>query len=837
MKLLPFMSGSKMRKLTVISLALLVLVVGLAILLLANLNRLVKRNKGQILAKSEQALGRKVSVGEINVSVWGGIGVRLENLALADDRSFSSGDFVRAQELQVQLKLLPLLRKEFQIKRLILRRPAITVIRDKKGVFNFSSIGAQEKAQDAKEAKKEKAEPAPVGAAATALLVSRLEVSEGQIRLLDRKEATDLRISQVDLKVKDFSFNRPFHIELSAALLDEKQNLKIQTRIGPLDHKATLDQVPLEAKLELNQLLLERLKRAFPGIQALLPKDLHFSRSLQLKDVELKGTLKDLGLRGTLELTGSAIDFRDMFHKPEGTIFLLSVDSQVREKDVALKSAKLRLHTLDLTGEGKVKLEGTPALDLALASGPTELKGWEKILPILKPYDPSGSFQARVRIKGDLEKGKMPQINGSVTLEDVGLQVPVAPKPIKDLKMKAALKGTTVEVDQASFRLGQSRMVVTAKVLEVNPLSLTYRFSSPELWLSDLLPKDSKEETKEVLKTVRSEGKLQHKNGSISYEGTLSSTQGSVANVNYTHLKTALSVVDQTITVKDLSLGAFKGLLRGGGRIQLRGASPQFNLSSKIQGLDLKEYFRAVHSSAPQHIEGRLNADVVASASGKTWEAIKPSLRGKGKTEVVGGKLNDFNLAEGVLSGMTGIPGLTGLINPRVKERYPEIFTAQTTDFEELAATFDISDGRVNIKDLGIKAADYVVRGKGWVDLDKRLDFSSVLILSQRLSADLVKAAKEAQYIFGEQGRMEIAFGLKGTLPNVKPRLDQEHLRRLVQRGLVQKGTEELRRRLSPRSEQPSQTQKEGEPTAPKKREKKPIEDLIQRGLEGLFGR
>jgi len=782
------------------------------VLLLANLNRLVQLGKGQILARAEQALGRAISVGEVNVSVWGGLGVRLENLVLADDRWFSSGDFIRVRELQVHLKLLPLLRKEAQIKRLILIRPDITVIRDKKGSFNLSTLGVQDKArvaQEAQGAKRARAERLPAGSIAPALFVSRIEVSQGQIRFLDRKEEMDLRIDQVDLKVRDLSDDRPGHVELSAAFLAEKQNLKIQTRVGPLNPKGAWDQIPVEARVELNPLSLEEFKRAFPRIHSLFPKELRLSGTMLLKDAELKGTLKDFGLNGTLELTKSAIGLADLFRKPEGTILSLSANSRVKEKAVTLKSAKLRLHNLELTGAGEAKLNGKPALDLTLASGRTELKGWEKILPALEPYDPSGSLQARVRIKGDLGEGQLPQINGSVTLENGGLQVPVAPKPIRDLKMKAALKGTTVEVDQASFRLGQSRVIVATKVLRIHPLSLTYRLSSPELRLSDLLPKDSnsKGEIAGALKTLRSEGRLRHENGSISYEGTLSSAQGSVAQVNYTRLESALSVADRLITIKDLSFQAFKGTLRGGAQIQLRGTQPQFLLSSQIQGVDLKEYFRSLHSSKPKHIEGRLNADIALSASGKSWETIKPSLRGKGKTEVVGGKLHDFNLAEGVLSGITGIPGLTGLIHPRVKERYPEIFTAQTTDFEELSAAFDLGDGRVNVKDLGIKAADYTVRGKGWIDLDQRLDFSSVLILSQRLSADLAKAAKEAPYIFGEHGRMEIAFILKGTLPNVKPRPDLEHLRRLIQRGLVQKGTEELRKRL------------------------------LKRGLEGLLGR
>ena len=117
-------------------------IVALSIL---NLNSLINRNKDYLVNQAEQALGRKVSVGEVTVSLRNGIGVRLNDFSLSDDTSFSSGDFIRARDLQLNLKLLPLLTKEIQIKRLILHDPVIGIIRDKKGNFNFSSIGKKGK--------------------------------------------------------------------------------------------------------------------------------------------------------------------------------------------------------------------------------------------------------------------------------------------------------------------------------------------------------------------------------------------------------------------------------------------------------------------------------------------------------------------------------------------------------------------------------------------------------------------------------------------------------------------------------------------------------------------
>jgi AsmA protein len=121
---------------------LLVLIVVTA-LALVNLNSLINRNKDYLLARAQEALGRKVAVGEIGVTLWGGIGVRLKQFSLADDPSFSQDTFVETADLQINMKLLPLLRKELQVSKVILHRPVINLIRDKEGRFNFSTIGGE----------------------------------------------------------------------------------------------------------------------------------------------------------------------------------------------------------------------------------------------------------------------------------------------------------------------------------------------------------------------------------------------------------------------------------------------------------------------------------------------------------------------------------------------------------------------------------------------------------------------------------------------------------------------------------------------------------------------
>jgi hypothetical protein len=273
---------------------------------------------------------------------------------------------------------------------------------------------------------------------------------------------------------------------------------------------------------------------------------------------------------------------------------------------------------------------------------------------------------------------------------------------------------------------------------------------------------------------------------------------------------------------------ALKGSLEAQGTYAFKNPVPSFSLSSKIRGMDLKELYRALNPKAPQVLQGNLNANLKVAGSGNAWKEIEPRLRGEGNAEVLDGALLNFNLAEGTISGITGIPGLTSLITPQVREQYPEIFQSKDTKFKELKALFSLGDSRLNVKDLRITAADFTIVGKGQVLFNRKTDFRSLMLFSQRLSAELARAAREVKYIYNQQNQLEIPFGLTGTLPNVRPRPDSNFLAKLVQRGAAGKGAEEI-------SKQIFGSKKPSSPEETKQRDA--VEDLIRKGLQGIFGR
>src|SRR5690242_7090704 len=71
----------------------------------------INKYRGTIQSELTKRLGRNVTLGEMHLSIFPPRFV-VQNAAIADDSSFSTQQpFVRAQEMGVSVKLLPLLQK------------------------------------------------------------------------------------------------------------------------------------------------------------------------------------------------------------------------------------------------------------------------------------------------------------------------------------------------------------------------------------------------------------------------------------------------------------------------------------------------------------------------------------------------------------------------------------------------------------------------------------------------------------------------------------------------------------------------------------------------------
>lgn len=820
-----------MRKWLIAGAVLLILIVG-AVVGLLNINGLIARNKGYLIEQAEAALGRKISVDEVQATLLSGIGARLTNFAMADDPAYASGDFVRAKDLQIIVKFWPLLSKSVQVKRVILHDPVIQIVRNREGNFNFSTIGKKAKEKKAEREKEER----PPRESQSPLLISLVDISNGNIRYLDKKNGTDMQAKQIDLKIEDFDFAKPFSVKLKAAIYADKQNFTLNSTIGPVGQRVEVANIPVDGEIDIDPLNMTQLRAALPIMKSAMPRELDISGVYRVKDLKFKGTLDNLALDGQLDGTNGALRYGNAFQKPAGDPLALNLDLRLAGNKITIRNGHLKLHSLDLAAAGDIQTGNNTVLNLSLDSKPASLEGWDRIVPALADYQLSGTMDVKATVRGSIGKRAAPQIQGTLGLKKVSAKPPSFPKPIEDLDTTVRFSGQRADISDMTLSLGKSRIRLAAAIDKFAPLTLSYKMSTPELWPADYSTALTEERKADVIRNLQSAGQFSMSANGMFYEGKLSSTEGTLYNVPYKALDAALSLADKVANIKSLRINALSGALQIDGQYSFKESVPQFSMASKVQNIDVKELYTLLDAKAERDIRGRMNADMKLAGSGKSWEAIKPTLHGQGDAEVVQGALLNFNIADNVLTGITGIPGLTNAINPSLKAKYPETFTAKDTEFKELKANFDLADGRMNVKNMRMAAADFVVQGDGWADFDRKLDFRATLSFSQRLSADLSQSAREIKYLLNNQGQLEVPFALTGRMPNVKPKPDTRYLGQLVQRGFLRKGTEELQNRfLSGGKDSAGQT--EEVPNDSKKKKKNSTEDLIRRGLEGFFKR
>ncbi len=818
-----------MRKWIVAGIIVFVLLCVVVFVAVLNVNFLVKRNKDYLVDQAQQALKRKISVGDVEVTLLNGIGVRFKDFTMSDDPVYSTDDFVRAKDLQINFKFWPLLKKQVQVKRVILNEPAIVVVRNGEGEFNFSTIAKKEKKKDKQDKERTPKEPAP------AFSLSLVDISAGEIRYRDQKEGTNLDLQQVDLKLEDLDSDQPFSIKLAAALFAPRQNLNLKSRVGPVQAESAFNQLALDGEIQIDGIDLGKLRSAVPQIKAALPKDFDLSGVFKIKDLKFKGTLQNLALKGELDGTDGLIHFGKSFQKPSGIPLRISTDAQYSNNTVFLRQSVIKLHTLELVSKGEVRLGDGVGLNLSVDSKPASLDGWEKLIPAIESYRLSGKAEVRATVRGRFGRGAAPQIQGVLNLAGVSAKPPKFSKAVKDLDATINFTGQRAAIKETTLSLGESRIRLAAAIEKFSPLTLSYKISTPEVRPADFEAQLPEERKSDVIKNLTSEGQLAVQGGGVTVQAKVLSTEGTLYKISYKNLDATFSVANKIANIRNLRVNALSGMLQADGEYAFNNPIPRFSLASKIQGVDVKELYSALSPIAERDILGRLNADVKISGSGQKWEEMKPTLRGQGEAEVLQGALLNFNIAEGALSGITGMPGLTNMINPKLRSKYPATFEAKDTEFKEMKALVDLADSRINVKNLRIAAADYFAQGNGWVDLDRKVDFKSVLTFSQAMSADISQSAREVNFLLNNQNQLEIPFTVTGRLPKVKVRPDANYLGRLVQRGLLGKAAGDLPGRFSGKKDPPPG--EEPQPAESKKRKKGSPEDLIRKGLEGLFKR
>jgi AsmA protein len=394
------------------------IVIVIALPLLVNVNNY----RPQIESSLSSALGRPVKVGNLSLSILSG-SVQADQLSIADDPKFSSSPFLQAKTLKVGVELLPLIfRKRLDVTNLSIEQPQISLLRDRDGIWNFSSLG-NHAGQPAAPQK-----TSGGSAASSNISVDKLDITDGTITLGSTTgKRKPVVYDKVNLTMRNFSFASSFPVSASIEL-PGGGSVKIGGMAGPINSSdASLTAV--QEKVTLRKVDLSQSAMVDPALGVAGSADFDGTLTSDGNIAKASGTLKATSLKIVPKGSPATVPVQVAFSVEHD---LKQESGKIAQCDVTIGKAVVKVTgTYDMHGETtsihtKLDGQGMPVDDL------------EGILPAVGVVLPPGS-----KLKGGTV---------SVSLESNG--------PVDKLVSTGWVKMSNSEL--AGFNLGSKLSSLTA---------------------------------------------------------------------------------------------------------------------------------------------------------------------------------------------------------------------------------------------------------------------------------------------------------------------------------------------------------------------------------------
>ena len=224
--------------------------------------------KDTITAQVEKQTGRDFKIaGDISLSVFPWVGVKVEEVELANAKGFSDEPFARMAQLDVKVMLLPLLRKELQVDKVRLHGLFASLEVDKDGNNNWSDLAKQDKpaepstAQQPSESTDADKQP-PVIAA---LAINGVELVDATVIWNDAQNNVHSRLSDFDLTTGAIRFNEAVDIQINTSVkhnepeLQASINLTTRLTFNEAFTNILLDALQINVSANAPELLKEQL--------------------------------------------------------------------------------------------------------------------------------------------------------------------------------------------------------------------------------------------------------------------------------------------------------------------------------------------------------------------------------------------------------------------------------------------------------------------------------------------------------------------------------------------------------------------------------------------------
>ncbi|MEW5994521.1 MAG: AsmA family protein, partial [Candidatus Zixiibacteriota bacterium] len=471
----------------------------------------VEKAKAMAIERGSEALGRPISVGDVSVSIRGGLGLVLQDVAVSSPPEMAAADLLTAQSIDLKLKILPLLGGKYRVDRLIIDNPTIHLLRQVDGSNNYTfPIAEQTKTGGPADQL-----PPETKTAVAAVSFEKFHINGGRLEYVDDSSHSRLYASGLDLETR-LSNPRTGVFESSGKLSADTVMVQTDEPFRPVscrlryhaeynvaEGRLSLQDTELKAN-ELTLLLSGRLVQtdttfvAHADVQtksvsvgnliSLLPP----GRREQLKGYSVSG---DFTLDANIEYDGNRPDPLDY----SGTAVLsdirmsaekLPADLQFRQVLVDFEQDNVRFNIEEgafdgqpLKGHLVVEDFSDPLINGALSGG-CDLAYVTPFIPSLEAIEATGKAQFDVKLRGRIRRPEEIGFSGSLLIDDGSLKSNLLPVPIESFSCDLFFDNKVTRINRASAGVAAGHVNLSGRVENLVTLLLadsteTRRLSLP----------------------------------------------------------------------------------------------------------------------------------------------------------------------------------------------------------------------------------------------------------------------------------------------------------------------------------------------------------------------
>ena len=660
--------------------------------------------------------------GPIKLSVFPRLAVQVSGVSLSEKGK--ADQFLALDEASLSVAVLPLLRKQVVVDRVSARGLRVSYLRNDKGVANIDDLVAPSTPAASASA----SAPAQTSSgAAMRFDVSGIQLDDLQLKLRDDKAKL-----AGDVTLKSLSTGRLADQAESPVKLDAQLALTSPAVQGELTGSTllTLDMAAKGVKLRDMQLAWKGNAPGAQAVSATLRGALALDGdkgTVQADNVELAG---DATL-GTLKLANSKLGLARFAYDPANKALQLSKLTVKLGGTSGGNPLSLALDWPELSVKGDT-LSGSALSGQASLQGPTAIEA------SFKTAAPSGSFERIVvpniestikgrsgprQIGGTVKASVVLQPDkGAVAIDGLDTQLQVQEPSLQPLQI--AIQGKADATAQAAHWALKGQINANPftsegeAILATTPLTLNATANFATLDLNRLLPPSAATASAPQptntgpavdapvdMSPLRSlQGKFNVRVGQFAYQTyrvndfvLLAMLEGGMLRVSQLAGKTWGGSVNAT---------AFADARAS--RVSVNATASGVNVNTLLKDVAKKDVLEGT---------GRVTLDV--DTAGRTINELKSRLKGTAALQLRDGAVKGVNLAKSLRQAKAAL----GMKQADEKQKAS---LTEKTDFSELSASFNITDGVARNTDLDAKSPFFRLGGDGALDIGKgQIDYTA----------------------------------------------------------------------------------------------------------------